>query len=159
MEVDAPFLLDELGEARGGPQLGGEAVLGRLVVQPAPDDLLLGAGQLGRTTGHGPCHQGAAAVAAEGGEPTADAAGGDAEEIGDLLRGVSAVDALNGETTAVFQDLGGACGSHADRFCGLRAERALLSPELIAGFASGLALVPGNRDLPSMRFASTVKKQ
>jgi hypothetical protein len=30
----------------------------------------------------------------------------DAEEIGDLLRAVSVVDALDGETTAVFQDCG-----------------------------------------------------
>jgi hypothetical protein len=70
-------------------------------------------------------------VAAEGGEPAANTAGVDAEEIGDLLRGVDVVDALDGETTAVFQDFGGACGSHADRLCEPQAERALLSPELI----------------------------
>jgi hypothetical protein len=50
----------------------------------------------------------------------------DAEEIGDLLRAVSVVDALHGETTAVFQDCGGACGSHAVRLCEPRAEGALI---------------------------------
>jgi hypothetical protein len=50
---------------------------------------------------------GRATAAAEGGEPAADAAGIDAEEVGHLLRGVSVPDALDGKTTAVFQDLGG----------------------------------------------------
>src|SRR5207244_11427816 len=40
VEVNVPFLLDELGEAPGGPQFGGKAVLGRAVGEPAPDDLL-----------------------------------------------------------------------------------------------------------------------
>src|SRR5262249_58979686 len=50
----------------------------------------------------------------------------DAEEIGDLLRAGSVVDALAGETTAVFQDCGGACGSHAARSYEPRAEGALI---------------------------------
>jgi hypothetical protein len=49
------------------------------------------------------------------GEPPRPLVGIDAEEIGDLLRRVSVVDALAGETTAVFQDCGGglwfSCGS------------------------------------------------
>jgi hypothetical protein len=148
MEVGAPFLLDELGEAPGGPQLGGEAVLGRVLGQPAPDDLLLGAGQLGRATGHGPCRQGVSAVAAESSEPAAHAAGIDAEEFGDLSRGVAVMDPLDGETTAVFQDLGGAGGSHARRLSRRWPRRALLSSEAIAtarddGARRPAGLLPG----------------
>ena len=49
------------------------------------------------------------------GEPPRPLVPIDAEEVGDFLRGVSVVDALDGETTAVIQDCGGArwfsCGS------------------------------------------------
>ncbi len=82
-------------------------------------------------TGHGLGRQSIAAVAAEGGEPAADTAGIDAEEIGDLWRGVPVVDALDGEAAAVLQDSRGASGSHAGRSCKPQAERALLSSELI----------------------------
>src|SRR5262249_21148397 len=102
-EADAPLLLDESRQPRGGPEFGGKAVVGGAVGQPAPDDLLLGGGQLGGPAAHGPCCQAARAVGAEGGVPAADAAGIDAEEFGDLRNGEAIEQALDSQATAVLQ--------------------------------------------------------
>lgn len=69
-------------------------------------------------------------------EPATDTAGIDAEEVGDLSRRISVVDPLDGETTAVFQVLGGACRSHARRLCRLSPGRALPSSEAMTELSS-----------------------
>ena len=106
MAVDPPLLLDDLGEAWGGPQFGGEAMLGRTIGQPAPDDLLLGGRQFGWPSGHGSCRQSGGPLPLEGRDPTANAAGIDAEEVSDLPGGVAVEDAFDGETPTVFQFCG-----------------------------------------------------
>ncbi len=103
MEVDTPLLLDELGQAWGGPQFGREAVFGRALGQPAADDLLLGRGQFRRPSGDGSCRQTSQPPPPEGRDPTANAAGIDAEEVSDLRGGVAVEDAFDGETPAMFQ--------------------------------------------------------
>jgi hypothetical protein len=104
VEVDAELLLDEPGQARGRPQLGGEAVLGGVVGQPAADDLLLGRGQFGRSSGHGLRHQAVGTLSSEGSDPAADAAGSHIEEVSDLRDGVTLLNSLDGELTTVLQN-------------------------------------------------------
>src|SRR5512143_260238 len=127
VEVGVELLLDQLDQARSGPQVGGEAVLGGGVGQPAQHDLLLGRGEFGQTTGHRLGRQAVAAVTAVGSEPASDAAGIDTEEVGRLLGGVTLGHALDGEGPAVFQDIGGACASHTGKPCKPQAQRALLT--------------------------------
>ncbi len=104
VEVDAELLLDEPGQPRGGPQPGGEAVLGRVVGQPTADDLLLGGGQFGRPPGHGLRRQAVGPLSSECGDPAADGTGSHAEEVSDLLDRVALTDSLDGEATTVFQN-------------------------------------------------------
>jgi hypothetical protein len=105
VEADAELLLDEPGQAWGRPQLGREAVLDRVVGQPPAGDLPLDGGQLGRPTGHGLRHQAVGTLPSERGDPATDAAGSHAEEVGDLLDGIPLVDSLDGEATAVLQNV------------------------------------------------------
>src|SRR5512135_2474506 len=53
IKVDAELLLDQLGQTRGTPQLGGEPVFQGIVAQPSQDDLLLGGGQFAGSALHG----------------------------------------------------------------------------------------------------------
>src|SRR5512135_684159 len=103
MEVDPPLLLDDLGQTWGGPQLGGEAMLGRALGQPATNDLLLGGRQFGGPSGHGSCRQTGGPLPLEGCNPTANAARIDTKEVRDLRGGVAVEDAFDGETPTVFQ--------------------------------------------------------
>lgn len=99
VEADAELLRDESGQARGRPQVGGEAVLGRRVGQPTQHDLLLSGAKFGGTTeaGCGMGRQAVGTVAAEGGQPAPDATGSDAEKVGNLLGRVPLGKALNSE--------------------------------------------------------------
>jgi hypothetical protein len=127
VEVGAELLLDELSQARSGPQVGNEAIFGGGVGQPAEHDLLLGRGELGRTPRHRLGRQAITAVAAVDGEPASNAAGIDGEEVGRLLGRVALDHALDGERPAVLQDFRGACASHTGKSCKTRAQRALLT--------------------------------
>jgi hypothetical protein len=95
-----------MGQSPRTPQVGGEAVLGGTVVQPAEHDLLLRGGKFGGPTGHRLGGQARRALLLEGGDPTAYAAGIDAQEVGNFLEGVAVLHTLHGEATAVLQDLG-----------------------------------------------------
>src|SRR5262249_26018077 len=106
IELDAPLLLDEVGQPTCGPQLGGEAVLGGVVGQPAEHDLLLGRGKFAGTTGHGWSGQASGALTPEDPDPTANAAGIDPKEVGNCRDGVALADAHDGEPAAILQDLG-----------------------------------------------------
>jgi hypothetical protein len=103
MEADAELLPDQPGQARGGPQFGGEPVLGRLLAQPAEDDLLLGGGELGRAARDGASQQSVFAVTSEPGEPAPDRAGIDVKKLSDFLSGESFEDATDGEESSMFQ--------------------------------------------------------
>lgn len=103
MEADAPFLLADLGQAWGRPQCGGEAMLGRALDQPSAYDLLLGSGQFRWPSGHGSCRQTGQPLPPEGRDPTANAAGIDAEKLGDLRGGVAVENTCDGETPTVLK--------------------------------------------------------
>ena len=103
MEADPELLPDQLGQARGGPQFGGEPVLGRPLAQPAVDELLLGGRELGGATRDGASTPSFCALTTELGEPAADRAGIDVKELSNFLRGVSFEDAANGEESSMFQ--------------------------------------------------------
>jgi hypothetical protein len=103
MEADPELLMDQPGQARGGPQFGGEPVLGRLLTQPAEDDLLLGGRELGRAARDGASEQSVFAIASEPGEPAPDRAGIDVKELSDFLSGVPFEDATDGEKSSMFQ--------------------------------------------------------
>src|SRR4051812_30369786 len=106
VEANAELLLDQLGQAWGGPQLGGEAVLRRVVGQPAADDLLLGGGQLRTPSRDRLRRQASGAVLAEGSHPTSDGAPIDANEVGHFPDRVSVFHALHGQASAKLQDSG-----------------------------------------------------
>src|SRR5262249_56595325 len=89
VEADAELLLDQLGQPRGAPQLGGEAVLRRVVGQPAADDLLLSGGQLRRPSRDRVRRHARGSTPAAGGYPTSDGAPIDAEEVGYLAGRIS----------------------------------------------------------------------
>jgi hypothetical protein len=78
-------------------------MLGGVVRQPTPHDLLLGRREFGRSPRHGPRRQANDPLRAETSQPAADAAGIDAEEVGDLLAGVSLAEALNGQKPPTLQ--------------------------------------------------------
>jgi hypothetical protein len=103
MEADPELLPDQLGQARGGPQFGGEPVLGRPLAQPAEDDLLLGGRELGGAARDGASAQSFFAITTELGEPAANRAGIDVKELSDFLSGVAFEDAANGEESSMFQ--------------------------------------------------------
>jgi hypothetical protein len=96
-------LLDQMGQAWGGPPLGSEAVLLWVVGQPSADDLLLGGRQLALPPGGGAGEQAVLAALPGRGDPTPDRAGVDAEELGNFLGGVTLQEALDGEEAAMFQ--------------------------------------------------------
>jgi len=97
------LLLDQMGQAPAGPQLGIKPVLRRLLPQPAEDDLLLRGRELGGTA----CDRSGAwslvAGLAEAGEPTPNRSGIDDKELSDHLGGVSFEEATDGEEPSVFQ--------------------------------------------------------
>ena len=103
MERDVPFRLDELGQSRGAPQFGGEAVRGRALGQPALHDLLLRGREFAGPAGHGAGEEALAPLIAEGGTPTADAAGIHPEDVGDVLDGVALRQPLHGEETPMLK--------------------------------------------------------
>src|SRR4051794_18398880 len=129
MEVGVKLLLDELGQARSGPQVRGESVLGGRVGQPAEHDLLLSASEPGRTPecASGADRQALVAVAAEGGRPAPDAPGRDLKEGSDLLSRVPLGEALNGEMASPLQFFGCTYRSHTRGHRKPRADLTLLT--------------------------------
>jgi hypothetical protein len=103
MEADPALVPDQLGQARGGPQCGGEPVLGRPRAPPAEDDRLLGGRELGGAARDGASAQSVFARTTELGEPAADRAGIDVKQLSDFLSGGSFEDAANGEESSMFQ--------------------------------------------------------
>ena len=79
-------------------------MLDGVVGQPPADDLLLDGSQFGWPTRHGPSCQAISTLSSEGGDPATDAAGIHVEEISDLLDGVTFLDSLDREPTAVLQN-------------------------------------------------------
>src|SRR5205807_1721796 len=70
-------------------------------------------------------------------DPAADAAGIDAQEVGDLKGGVALADALHGQQPPTLQLSGCSYASHARTPGKPQAERALLSSEPIADRGPG----------------------
>ncbi len=103
MEADAELLFDEQSQTPGGPQFRGKAVLGGVVGQPPPDDLLLRGCELGWAPGNRSCQQPRNTVVAERRHPSADTAGVNTEEVGNLLGAVLLLDAPDGENPASLQ--------------------------------------------------------
>jgi hypothetical protein len=114
VKVNTELLLNELAQARSGPQVRWEAKLGGRIGQPAQRDFLLGGGKFGRSAWSTawPGSQAVGAVAAEGSQPAPDAARRDAKEIGNLLGRVSFDNALNSELSKVLEFNGCTFGSH-----------------------------------------------
>src|SRR5271166_3612824 len=50
METDGELLLDQMGQPRAGPMLGGEPMLRGFLRQPTPDDFLLGGREFSRSS-------------------------------------------------------------------------------------------------------------
>ena len=103
MDRDTQFSPDQLGQTRGGPQVGRKAVLGGAVGQPAADDLLLAGRQLARPSGHGLRRQAAGPVLPGGGHPAANAARIDAEDGGHVLGRVPLSNPLDREKPPPLQ--------------------------------------------------------
>ena len=78
----------------------------RAVGQPAQGDLLLGEGQLGRSARGGSGEQSPLVLLRDTRRPNDGPTGIDAEELGDLLGGVSFEDALDGQQATMFKFLG-----------------------------------------------------
>jgi len=100
--ADAEPLVDQLGQAAGGPQLGGEAEGAGLLQQPAEDLPLVGRREVGGRPGVGLGLEAVGAVGPEGGEPAADGALGDAQEGSDVFAAPALLDPPDGETAALF---------------------------------------------------------
>ena len=126
MEADAELLLDQMGQAPAGPQLGVEPVLRRLLAQPAPDDLLLGGRELGGTARDGAGAQPLFAGLPEAGEPTPNGSGINVKELRDLLGGVSFEETADGEESSMFQFFRRALVSHTIQCTRSRLRRTLL---------------------------------
>ena len=69
VDLDAELVVDHVGHPRPGPQVGREAMLGRLVGQPPAEDLLRDASQLGRPARGGAGRQTGDSPGAEGRHP------------------------------------------------------------------------------------------
>ena len=102
MEGDAEASADEVGEAAGGPEVGGEAVVGRLVGDPAEGFGLLRGGQEALAAGMGLGRKGVGPGHAVGPHPSVDGDGVDAEEISDVFLGPTVEDFCDGEAAAGF---------------------------------------------------------
>lgn len=103
MEFDGDLLPDQAAPARGGPQFGLAPLRRRALVQPTPDDLLVGGGGFPRPAWNWSGDESVFASVAEGGDPAPDGRGIDPQEIGALLGRVPLANALHRETTPVLQ--------------------------------------------------------
>jgi hypothetical protein len=92
----------------------------------------LGGRQFGRSPRDGSGRQAIDTLIPEGCHPATDAAGIDAENVGDLLARVSFADTLDSEKPPSLQLSGAADSPHARQRSKPRADRALLSWEPIA---------------------------
>ncbi len=103
---------DQIRQTLGGPQLGGEAVVGRRLAEPTPHLGLLAAVEFG----FGACmldgSQPPGAVTTECGQPAKNGANMDAKEIRNLLRGIAFVNPLDSKSAAAFQFSDGKVRSH-----------------------------------------------
>src|SRR5258708_262169 len=109
---DPKLLLNEQAEALGCPQLRSEAMIRRVVREPAADDLLLGGRQFGRPARNRSGYQAGQALPVEISKPATDTAGIDPEEVTDLLGRVALRKTLHGKQTPALQLKGGADASH-----------------------------------------------
>lgn len=103
-------------------------MVGRVVQQPATDDLLLAGSKFGRSAGGWSRCQACRAVVVESGEPATHAAGIDAKEVGDIPSAIIALnDALDGQTPPALKFSRGSFLSPTSYCCNWQANRALLS--------------------------------
>jgi hypothetical protein len=98
----------------------------RALVQPTPDDLLMGGGEFPRPAWNWSGDESVFASVPEGGDPAPDGRGIDPQEIGDLLGRVPLETASHRETTPVLQLVRCAFGSHEGQYIRPEARRALL---------------------------------
>jgi hypothetical protein len=113
MVLDAEPLPDQRRDARGGPELGGEAELARHSLEPGEHLPLLFAAELGRGPGVRDRVEGLVAPLSGGGDPTANAPIADAEDAGHFGDGRSVPDSPDGAPATPYELLGTSVWSHA----------------------------------------------
>ena len=102
MEGDAEARADEVGDAAGSPEIGGEAVVGGLVGKPAEHLGLLPGGEEALAARVRLGGEGVGPGRAVGAHPSVDGDGVDAEELGDILLLPAGEDLLDAEAPAGF---------------------------------------------------------
>jgi hypothetical protein len=103
MERNAEPAVDQLADAAGRPEVGGEAVCGRLLGQPPPDLLILCGGQEPGPAWRGPGGQPVVASGPVPGHPLGDGDAVDAQGGGDRGLRAPAEDQLDGPPPHGFQ--------------------------------------------------------
>jgi len=106
---------NQVGHPAGSPQVGPEAVRGRLVCQPPQDGSLLPRSQEAGPTGRRPGCQSTVAAAAMPGLPLGDGYRMNAQEVGDRGLSPAGVQLADGHPSPDFQFESRSFASHAGR--------------------------------------------